>query len=197
MFVSGRGPTLADGFLQDRRTGLEEEFFARENRELLARLRETQSRQDVKAALREASGISDEVVLDHFVEMGLLPETVAALTLAPLVQVAWSDGTLEGKEREAILASARERADLAGGALGHGLLKGWLDQRPGEHLFEVWQGYAKTLMEAMDDDTKRRFREDLLQRVRSVAEAAGGTLGMGRTSGAERDVIATIEDVLR
>lgn len=191
------GATVADEFLQERRSGLEEEFFARENRKLLERLRETQGGQDLKASLREASGISDEVVLDRFVEMGLSPETVAALTLAPLVQVAWSDGTLDSKEREVILASARERPELADGAQGHGLLEGWLNQRPGEHLFEAWQGYAKALMEGMDEDTKRRVREDLIQRVRNVAEAAGGTLGMGRTSGAERDAIAKIDEVLR
>lgn len=187
---------MADGFLQDRRTGLEEEFFARENRRLLEEMRATQGDQDPIAALRAASGISDEAVLARFVELDISPETVAALTIAPLVQVAWSDGTLDSKERDAILGTAREQAELGAGTVGYGLLEGWLTDRPGEHLYEVWADYTKALVAEMDADTKRRFREDLMQRVRHVAEAAGGTLGMGRTSGAEREAIGQIEAAL-
>lgn len=185
-----------DSPLQDRRRGLEEEFFARENRELLGRMREKQSAQEEREALREASGISDEVMLDRFVEMGLSAETVAALTLVPLVEVAWADDTLDRKEREAILASARERPDVGGGGLVTSLLENWLDSRPDESLFNAWDGYARALADQMDEATKERFRGDIMDLVHEVAEAAGGTLGLGRVSRAERETMARIERCL-
>lgn len=186
-----------DSPLQDRRRGLEEEFFARENRELLGRMRAKQSEQEQRDALREASGIADDVMLDCFLEMGLAAETVAALTLVPLVEVAWSDGTLDRKERETILASARERPGVGGGGLATSLLENWLDNRPDESLFKAWEGYARALADQMDEATKERFRGDILDLVHEVAEAAGGTLGIGRVSRAERETIARIEACLR
>ena len=182
--------------LQDRRKALEEEFFAREERRLLEGMRQTQNAQEQKAALSEVTGISDDTVLERFVEMELSPETVAAISLAPLVQVAWADGTLDSKERRIVLNSAREQAGLVEGGLAYSLLEGWLDARPSESLFIAWQEYVSALASAMDSETKQRFRADLLQRVRLVADAAGGALGFGRTSAAEREVLAMVEQAL-
>ena len=181
-----------DGPLQDRRRGLEEEFFARENRELLERMRQRQGEQGLRDALREASGIADETMIERFVELGLTPETVAALTLVPLVEVAWADDSLERDERAAILESARSRTASAD-APTLALLENWLAQRPDPSLFEVWDEYARALGGEMDEETRRRFRDDIIEVVRRVAESAGGTLGIGRISRAERETIARIE----
>jgi hypothetical protein len=187
---------MADEFLKDRGRALEEEFFARESRQLLERLREKQSSDAKKAMLEDATGISDDVILDHFVELDLSAETLAALALAPLVQVAWADGTLERKEREAVLASTRRGGTIVEGGTAHRLLEDWLTHRPGERLFEAWREYASALVSAMDRETKKRFREDLLGRARYVAEAAGGVVGVGTVSRAERDVLTKIEQAL-
>lgn len=187
---------MADEFLKDRRRALEEEFFARESRQLLERLREKQSTDAKKAVLEDATGISDEVILDQFLALDLSAEALAALALAPLVQVAWADGILERNEREAVLAATRRGGTMVEGGTAYRLLEDWLTHQPGERLFDAWQEYASELVTAMDRAAKERFREDLIGRARFVAEAAGGVVAIGRVSRAESDVLTKIEQTL-
>lgn len=187
---------MTNEFLHERSRGLEEAFFARADRELLARLRAVRTAHEQKAVLREATGIADDDVLTHLLDLGLSAETIAAVALVPLVQVAWADGRLDRREREVVLTSARESSGLAAGSLAYRLLEGWLDERPDPRLFEAWQGSVHALAESMADETRQRFRADLLQRVRLVAQAAGGLLGLGRISQAERDAVSSIEQAL-
>jgi len=187
---------MADEFLKDRGRALEEEFFARESRQLLERLRESQSTAAKKAILEDATGISDEVILDQFLELNLSADALAALALAPLVQVAWADGILERNEREAVLVSTRRGGTMVEGGTAYRLLEDWLTHRPSERLFDAWQQYASALVTAMDVEAKKRFREELLARARYVAEAAGGVVAIGRVSRAETDVLTKIEQAL-
>jgi hypothetical protein len=73
----------------DART-LEDAFFTKENARLLEQLKGKQKRE----ALREMVKVEDETFLDRLIELGIGPETVLALTLVPLIAVAWADGTL-------------------------------------------------------------------------------------------------------
>jgi hypothetical protein len=84
---------------------LEDAFFTKENARLLEQLKEKQKRE----ALREVVQIKDETFLDRLIELGIGPETVLALTLVPLIAVAWADGTLDGRERDAIIKAAEEK----------------------------------------------------------------------------------------
>ena len=91
---------VSERVLGDRRKALEEEFFKKESEKLRARLREQADRETARAALAEASGIGDAEVLDRLVQLGMSAETFAALSLVPLVEVAWASGKVEPQERE-------------------------------------------------------------------------------------------------
>jgi hypothetical protein len=108
--------------LRARGKALEEAFFRKEQE----RLREIQSmlhsEQSATQALREASGIDDEAVLQQLASLGVRAETLAALTLIPLVEVAWADDRMEEREREAVLAGA-ESSGIAVDSPSHGLLE--------------------------------------------------------------------------
>jgi len=56
--------------------------------------------------LAEASGLTDIDLVDRLVGLGIRASTLAALTLVPLIEVAWADDRMEAKERDAILAAA-------------------------------------------------------------------------------------------
>jgi uncharacterized membrane protein YebE (DUF533 family) len=58
-------------------------------------------------------------------ELWIRAETVAALSVVPLVEVAWADGALNAKERRAIV----ERAAIAPDSTEGALLEVWLDRR--------------------------------------------------------------------
>ena len=98
--------------LNDRARNLEEVFFFKEDRKLIQKLREMQQMKESREALAQVSGITNEAVLDRLVKLKVRPESVAALALIPLIEVAWSDGRLDDKERKAVLAAVEE-ADFA------------------------------------------------------------------------------------
>ena len=156
---------------------LEEEFFARENRRLLDRLREKQERDARRAALREVLPSADDAFIDHMLELGIGPETVLAVVLLPLAMVAWADGGVADKEREAILRAAEERGVDAGTAARE-VLESWLVEKPGPRLVEAWKRYVNSIRTDLTDDELERLRERMLGLAREVAEAAGGFLGL-------------------
>jgi tellurite resistance protein len=178
--------------LADART-LEEAFFTKENTRLLEQLREQKRREALGAVVQ----IEDDAFLDRLIELGIGPETVLALTLVPLTAVAWADGILEDRERDAVIKAAEEKG-VSPGTAGHQLLETWLSRRPDEGLFETWKKYVRGIWETFTDEERRRMREKTLDWALAVAESAGGFLGLtSKVSASERAVIKELEKVLR
>ena len=176
--------------LRDRGRNLEDEFFRREDQRLMARLKELRSAETAREALARASGITNPDVLNKLMELGIRAETVAALKIVPLVEVAWADGTLDAKERRAIA----ERAGIAPGSAEGALLDAWLDRRPDAALLTAWTHLIRGMCEHFDADAVARLRTNLLERARAVAEASGGFLGVGsKVSRAEAEMLKTLE----
>ena len=172
---------------------LEDAFFAKENRRLLeemrARHREDVRREQIKSAL----GGVDNSVAARLLELGLEPETVLALAVVPLAMVAWADGEVQSKEREAILAAAAERGVVLG-TPAHAVLSTWLENRPGAELFDAWKRYVAAIWPQMSEADRIEMRERVLGRARRVAEAAGGFLGLGsKVSEAEEQVLEELD----
>ncbi len=178
--------------LGDRRKALEEAFFSRHERELVERFRNQAAARERREALAHASGISDPEVLERLLALEIGPETLAALSLAPLVVVAWADRSVEAPEREAVSEAARE-AGVVPGSPAAELLDGWLAKRPGPELMAAWKAYVGALAAGLGESGRRRLREDLLAGARRVAESAGGFLGMGKVSEAEREKLEELE----
>ena len=168
---------------------LEEEFFLKQEAELIQKLRDKAKGEQRREALSEASGITDDEVLDALIAMDIRGETLAALALVPLVVVAWADGKVQDQERKAILQAAAETG-LTIKSEPYALLEGWLDQQPGPALLDVWKDYAASLAAQLSDSARRALTRDILGRAERVAEAAGGFLGLGnKVSREERDVL--------
>jgi tellurite resistance protein len=175
------------------RRGLEEAFFAEHNELLRQRLIEAERQASRKAALTAASGITDEAVLARIMALDIGPEALAALSLVPLLLVAWADGTLDAAERAAILKAAAE-ARLGSTGRAHELLQGWLQRPPPAALLDTWAAYVRALVARLDAGQRTELRTHLLGALRSVAEASGGFLGLGRRiSDAEAAMLARLE----
>ncbi len=161
-----------------RRNELEERFFREKDMELVRAMREKTATLERKKALTEASGIEHEELLDQLDQLQISAETLAALSMVPLVAVAWADGKLDDKERAAILASA-DQIGLKDGHPGYALLESWLKQKPDKKLAGVWYDYIDALCDMLTPEAKAELYEDLLGRAKAVAEASGGVLGLG------------------
>lgn len=183
--------------LGDRGRALEDEFFRRQEAADAAERKLKQLTETAKADIAAASGIQDAAVLDKLVELGIGAETLAAITLVPLVEIAWADGSMDPPEREAILRGAQEQG-LEAGSAPRALLEDWLDHRPPPRLLAAWREYIGTLCEEMLPEQRNALKRDVLDRARRVAEAAGGFLGMGnKVSKEEEQVYKVLETAFR
>ena len=179
---------MSDNILSQRRVGLEEAFFAKENKELLARLREKAQRESTLEALKQASGLEDEVLLQDLIDLGIRAATMAALGLVPLVQVAWADGKMDDEER-AVLLEAASSSGVEAGSDSFALLESWLVERPGPEMMAAWSEYISALSASCSAGSRETLRAVTLGRARSVAEAAGGLLGIGSIARSEQRVL--------
>jgi hypothetical protein len=179
--------------LGERERALEEAFFARHNQALVQKMREEDQAKTRRSAIAAASGITDDALLDKLAEMKIGPEMLAAIAYVPLVLMAWADGSLDAREREAVLAGAKE-----GGLDAHpdarGLLDAWLVAPPPPSLAEAWRGYVQAITAAMALAERDSLKREVLGRARRVAEATGGFLGLSsRISAAEEAVLVRLE----
>jgi len=178
--------------LEQRGRALENQFYEKENQEKLTTMKIKLDLQRSKDDLRKASGMSDEAVLEQLVALGLRANTIAALSLVPLIQVAWADGSIQDNERTAILQGAHGKG-LEEGTDGYELLQTWLKRRPGDPLFAAWEAYIKALASQLNDEQNRLLKNQILGFAKMVAAAAGGILGFGKVSATEERVLHRIE----
>jgi hypothetical protein len=178
--------------LEERGRALENQFYEKENQEKLTAMKNKLDAQQSKEELRKASGMTDDAVLDRLVGLGLRANTIAALSLVPLIQVAWADGTIQDNERVAILQGAHGKG-LEEGTDGYELLQSWLKRQPGDELFTAWEAYIKSLASQLNDEQNRLLKNQIVGFAKMVAASAGGILGFGKVSTTEETVLQRIE----
>jgi len=178
--------------LGDKVRTLEDEFFRKEDQRVLGHLRELKEKAESRESLSNVSGIKNEAILDKLLQLGIRAEVLAALALVPLVEVAWADGSLDDRERREILARA-EKSGVAPGSPGHALLQSWLERKPEPKLLTAWIQMVAGLSEHMTPEQVQALRAGLIERVRAIASASGGLLGVGKISAAEADMIQQLE----
>jgi hypothetical protein len=175
---------MSDEFLGDRRRALEDSFFMQKDRELLQRLRSHMAAEE----LAKECKVVEAPVLESLSKLGISSETLCAVVLVPLVEIAWSDRKVEASEREAVLKAVQDRG-ISPTSSAYKMVEHWLSQRPDEGLFEAWRAYASGLLERMTPAERAAFKSQLITNAQQVAEAAGGLLGYGRVSPSEHRVI--------
>jgi hypothetical protein len=168
-------------------------FFFEQDQHLLKAFHERMEKMDRRAQLAQVSGIHDEEVLDRLVELEITPEELAAMEVVPLVFVAWVDRQVQAAEREVIIAAA-QAAGIQPQDGRYPLLEHWLKKRPGKEMIEAWKHYIKGLCQRLESGEIERLKGDVMARARSVAQAAGGLLGLGnKVSAAERAALDELE----
>jgi len=183
---------VSDHSLEERGRALENQFFDKENKAKISAMKDKLEAQKTREELRKASGMSDDAVLEKLVELGLRANTIAALSLVPLIAVAWADGEIQDNERTAILQGAHGKG-LEEGTDGYELLQTWLKSKPGEELFEAWESYIKALAGQLNEEQNRLLKNQIVGFAKMVATSAGGILGFGKVSGSEEKMLERID----
>lgn len=177
----------------DYQKSLIDAFFHEQDKELRKAFRERLEKKSQRDQLAQVSGIHDEDVLDRLVELKIEPETMTAIAVIPLVAVAWADGKVQENEREAILAAARATGiEPQDGR--YPMLEFWMNKRPGPTMIEAWEHYIKDICKRLDKEEIDDLKREVLSLARSIAQAAGGFLGLGsRICAGEQIVLNRLE----
>jgi uncharacterized membrane protein YebE (DUF533 family) len=175
---------MSQDLLAAKSRALENSFFRERDLGLLAYLR-SQTDQ-TRNQLAEISKIHDIKVLDELIRVGITAESFTALSLLPLVRIAWADAEMQDSERAAILQAA-ETEGISKDSTNYQLLKGWLDDRPDPTLLEAWREYAVELAKELDDASLAEVRRITMDRARRIAELTGGILGLSNEISKEEE----------
>ncbi len=180
--------------LHERGQAMEEAFFHEVDKKLIEQIRARAETESNREELSTVTGIQDRAVLDDLLEMGIAPVTLASVGLIPLVAVAWADGKMEERERDAVMRAARETG-LSENPKALELVNDWLNRQPGPQLLNAWKEYVGAMRQTMDAAALEQIKKSVIGRAQKVAEAAGGFLGIVNTvDPAEREVIKQLTE---
>ncbi len=169
---------------KERQRGLETEYFKKQDLQLLEKLRQRGHLDEVARALAEKLQVDDPELLRRVVDLGVTPGTGPALLLAPLVQVAWAEGSVSQAERRTILAIAAA-GGIQAGSPAHALLLKWLDKQPPEALFETALAVIRAGLSVLPPAEREERVGLMIEGCTRVARASGG---LGWLLGAESNV---------
>jgi hypothetical protein len=165
-------------FQQERLQTLEDVFFQKKDKELIAQLHKMERMKETKKSLAKVSGITNDKVLEKLVELDIRPQVVASLAVIPLIEVAWADGKIDKEEQKAVLDAAC-KIFISKESPDYELLKRWLTYKPEPSLLKAWKHYMKGLCEQLTKSQANALKKDFLGHAEDIAKAAGGFLGLG------------------
>lgn len=178
----------SDAF-DDRRKALEEQFFLKHDKELVAKLKEKQLEKATKEELTRLTGITNDQLLTSLANLQVGGAATLVMSLYPIIEVAWADGVIDEKEKKVIAELART-IGLEAGTSAYHYLTDWLAEKPEPKWHDLWSEYVKALVARLSADDKALLKATVLGRARVVAEVSGGFLGLAwRVSDTEQAVL--------
>jgi hypothetical protein len=183
---------MNNDYLNEQGQRLEDAFFLENDRKLIEQLHKMQKMKEDMASLEKVSGIKNEAILKKLIELNIRPEIVAAITLVPIIEVAWADGKLDEDEKKVILKISTGHFG-AEHQIPDILIKEWLAQKPAPAMLDAWVHYINGLVEKMSSDEKSALKKSIMSQAREVAEASGGFLGLNKISAQEDKMLKQLE----
>lgn len=192
---------MENEIFKDRERANEAAYFRQEEARLLESLRKRAPLDEIAKALGEKLQVDNPELLERVRLLGLKPETAPALLLAPLVQVAWAEGSVTNKEAETVLRLIQHRG-IEADTPPYGQIIKWLENRPSDELFDTAVEVLKYGFSVLPDAEKNERIKKIVEACNEVAEASGGglvkVLGLGSgVSGIEAETLDTIAATLR
>lgn len=138
-------------------------------------LEKMRSRAKLKVAPEKSNAgleVDDEELLHELKKIGFNRETVKLLYLVPLIQIAWSEGTVTSPELRKILEIARSNETLTKKEFNH--LLNWINNKPSEEFFATSLNVISLILESLSEEEKVESTKNLLSYCTAVARASDG-----------------------
>ena len=192
---------MTNEIFKDRERANEAAYFRQEEARLLESLRKRAPLDEIAKALGEKLQVDNPELLEKVRLLGLKPESAPALLLAPLVQVAWAEGSVTNKEAETVLRLIQQRG-IEADTPAYGQIIAWLENRPSDELFDTSVEVIKYGFDVLPAAEREERIKRIVEACNEVAEASGGglvkVLGLGSgVSGVEAHTLDTIAATLR
>ena len=186
---------------QERERGIEAQWARQHDEELIRKLRARAKLEEISALLARKLRVEDPALRKRLLDLGITHETGPALFVAPLVQIAWADGDVTDRERDAIFGIGALRG-MAAGTPPHACVLEWLRKRPSDAVFDAAVDVIRVGISVLPEVEREQRVATFEESFRRVAEASGGgirrALGLRRAvSTKEEAVIAKITAALR
>jgi hypothetical protein len=156
----------------------EEEYFHKREQEFIAAIRRRQARQGEIKELGAKLGVSDPGLIEAILDLGFSAQLSPLLFLAPVVRMAWVDGSVSPQERKMIVELARKD-----GVAEHGvadlLLAEWLEKKPSEAFFYDTLLAIRAVLLAIPREQADARRTETISRAKALATAPEGLLHIG------------------
>jgi hypothetical protein len=188
---------MGEDKLKQKGRAEQDQYFRKKDAELLEKLRRKAKLGDLAGTLADKLAIDDPGLLERITGLGVSLETGPALLLAPLVQVAWAEGKVTARERNAVLAIAVERG-LAKGSPSHELLERWLDKRPSDAVFSTAVETIRLGISVLPADERAQRIEAMTALCLKVAASSGGLAReLGLSSGVCEEEQAVLDEITK
>ncbi len=97
-------------------------------------------------------------------------ERIAALSLAPLIEVAWADGVVTPAERQGVIEAAQAIGIDRTSEFCRSTLRRWLHAAPPTEALEAWRRLLAPTLASSDARVARRSESQLLEEARKIAK---------------------------
>lgn len=185
---------MAKDIFHDRERGEEAAYFRQQDAKLIAKLRQKTQLSEIAHALAEKLQADEPDLLERIQKLGVTLDTGSAFILAPLVEVAWVDGSVSHAERTAILHFAQQRGVEPESADYRQLLD-WLAHRPSDEVFRAALEAIRIGLSVLPPNESEKRIATMIKACEEVAQAGGGIaqlLWMDSVLDSESAVIAAI-----
>ena len=189
---------MTNEIFKDRERANESAYFRDQDAKLLDSLRRKAPLKEIAAAIGEKLEVDNPELLEQVRKTGLKAENATALFLAPLVQVAWSDGSVSRAEHDAVLRLASGRG-VEPGTPSYEKLEEWLHARPSDATFDVAVEVLKYGFDVLPPAEKEERIIRVVEACDEVARASGsglsGLLGLG--SNVSANEASTLDEITK
>lgn len=123
-------------------------------------------------------------------------ERLAALALAPLVEVAWADGAVTEAERQGVIEAAKAIGVEQHGEFARTTLRRWLHERPPTVALEAWRALLVPTLSESEARSARKTERKLLGEAHRIAKMDERPFEVGASIDAKAGITAEEQHVL-
>lgn len=187
---------MSKDMFKARERAEEEAHFRLQDAKLIAKLRQKAQFSEIAHALAEKLQVDEPTLLERIQKLGVTLDTGSAFLLAPLVEVAWADGSVSHTERDAILHIAKQRG-VAVGSADHRQLLDWLAHRPPDEVFETALQAIHIGLSVLPPAEIQERVDAMIKACLDVAHAVGGITGLLQLKSVSAEKSAVIAAIRR